>query len=386
MKKIKIGILAVAMFQMIPMITSSGLSEVAKAFPEASTMLLQFTQTISGISGMIIALLAGKIYDAIGRKRCVIIGFVLLEAVTVVAYFYHPSISVVCLYSLLQGIGTALFIPAVGSAIIDLFSGEERAKMVGNQNSFVSIGGIVLAFFGGLLASFGWYYSYLGYLFTVPALFAVIFCFPADVKKDTKKEKVNASREEVMVIIKYTAFAVLISIVTGAINSNLSLFVAEQSFGSTVLTGSINSMSMMVGVISGYCFGHYLCKIEDRLFLAISIMAFVVFAILSLTNNVYVTVACVLANQFLSGMMLPRALLSISENVDSSLATFTSGLTCSVIPNISGLLSSVIITGIADRLYVTSTCHDRFRVASFGALLLSVFFMLYLMKKKRGHK
>ncbi len=67
----------------------------------------------------------------------------------------------------LVGLGIAGSMTATNSLVADYFSGDARAKFLGQVTAFTGFAGVIFMPFGGLLASLNWHYAFLSYL---PAL------------------------------------------------------------------------------------------------------------------------------------------------------------------------------------------------------------------------
>ena len=272
MIKVKAAILSIAMLQMITSGLTPGLSALAEAFPDRSALEIQLTVSCIGVIVLLMSLITDRIYAALTRRRSVILALGMMAAVGLAAWLYHPSLEMMYVYSGLLGLALALYIPAVGSVIIDCFQGEERAKLTGSQSSFCSLGGIVISFVGGMLAAVHWFSVYLVFLLVLPALFLTILYFPKDPKKKmaefskgeggTGKEKRRVSGD----ILLYGGVCLAFVAIYSACGNNLSMFVAEEGMGSTVLSGALGSIGMAGGVAGRLLFGRFLSRYRERLF------------------------------------------------------------------------------------------------------------------------
>ena len=136
-----------------------------------STLVKDLNTTISGVQSaitfytlvMAAFMIAGaKIGDIIGRKKAFIIGLCIYgtgSAITAIA----PNITVLKIgWSLLEGLGAALIIPAMISLIASNFeSGQKRVKAYGTVAAMGAVGAGIGPLIGGFLTTYAsWRYAF----------------------------------------------------------------------------------------------------------------------------------------------------------------------------------------------------------------------------------
>lgn len=387
LKKVKITILAIAMLQMITSGLAPGLSALAEAFPDKSVLQVQMSMSCIGIIVLLMSLVTDRIYAVFTRKKSVIAALALMIAVGVAAYFFHPSLEMIYVYCGLLGISLALYIPAVGSVIIDCFTGEERGELTGTQSSFCSLGGIIISFLGGVFAATHWYTTYLIFLFAIPALILTILYFPQDEKKVVVKEKSGGKKVLSREIWIYGGICLAFVTIYGTCGNNLSLFVAEEKLGSTVLSGSLSAIGMLGGVAGGFLFGKYFNSYKEKLFPIIFAIQAVGFIVLAVSHGIWTVVITVFVMGLIQCMMMPCCLLVLSEKVRADQTVFASSIICAVAPNLSGVISPLIITNLSGVLFQGSI-RGRFTIAGAMAVIMAVGMavMVLDMTKKETNK
>lgn len=373
MKKIKVTILTMATLQMISAGLMAAMSAVSQAFPKATDVQVQLAFSVSGIAVLISSLFTDKIYEKFKRRNCVIFGLALLIVIALLANVINNSLICVYGYSLLLGIALSLYIPAITSVIIDCFDGEEKAKLIGQQSAFCSIGGIISSLVGGWLAVNYWYRAYLLLLMCLPALVLAILYFPKDVEKENKevvkenKPKAKFDRN----IIYYSLITLAFLVIYGACNNNLSLFVAQEGFGNTVITGMLGSIGMLGGVVGGTIFGKYISKYGDKVTPVIFMLLAAMFLVLYSTHSIIVLAIVVFSVGVLQCIMMPRSMLSLSEKIEPSQTVLASSLICAVMPNLSGVITPLIVTNLSTVLFGGSI-RGRFMIAAIMALIMAI--------------
>ncbi len=123
---------------------------------ELNTTVQVIQATIAGYSLAIasLLLLGAKLQDILGRKRTFLYGALAFGIGTVIAALSLNAPMLFFGWSVLEGIGAALMLPASAALISSTYGGKERAFAFG---LWVAIGGIAAAIgplFGGILATF----------------------------------------------------------------------------------------------------------------------------------------------------------------------------------------------------------------------------------------
>jgi EmrB/QacA subfamily drug resistance transporter len=111
--------------------------------------LVGWTMTGYQFAQSIVMPIAGKLSDEWGRKR-LFLGAVALFTISSIAAGLAPSIYVLIICRILQGIGGGTFLPSATGIISDAF-GDRRAQAIGLFGSIFPIGGIIGPNIGGLI-------------------------------------------------------------------------------------------------------------------------------------------------------------------------------------------------------------------------------------------
>ena len=131
-------------------------------------------------------LIGGRIQNIMGRKRTFLTGAGIYGVGTVIAALSINSTMLLFGWSILEGVGAALMMPATTSIITGSYDGERRAFALGITSSMASGAGTIGPIIGGFLTTFySWRYAFGLELIVI--LVIVIFSneisvFPADMK------------------------------------------------------------------------------------------------------------------------------------------------------------------------------------------------------------
>ena len=106
-------------------------------------------------------LIGGRLQNILGRKRTFLIGAVIYGVGTVVAALSINSTMLLIGWSILEGVGAALMMPATTSIISGSYAGERRAFALGITSSMASSAGTIGPILGGFLTTYySWRYAF----------------------------------------------------------------------------------------------------------------------------------------------------------------------------------------------------------------------------------
>ncbi|OLS28273.1 MAG: Bacillibactin exporter [Candidatus Heimdallarchaeota archaeon LC_2] len=149
------------------------LPEIAKAFPDESELSIQLILTITALFTAIGSLFVGNIIDKFGRRRPYIIS-IILYGVSGSSGLYLNSVGAILVSRAILGIAVAGVMTISITLVGDYYSGEFRNKIVGLQASFMTFGGVIFIFFGGVLAEIDWHLPFAIYLISFIFMIGVI--------------------------------------------------------------------------------------------------------------------------------------------------------------------------------------------------------------------
>lgn len=186
--------------------------------------------------------LMGFLVDRFGRKP-VLIGSLLLGGLGGSSAVLMHSLPAIMVTRALVGLGIAGSMTATNSLVADYFSGDARAKFLGQVTAFTGFAGVIFMPFGGLLASLNWHYAFFSYL---PAL---IFA-PLTIFFIHEPERIRADVSEVMTTkLKLKPLSLYIVI---AIMLNQLAFMSVPVFIASYLQKLVGADSIQVGLIGAF--------------------------------------------------------------------------------------------------------------------------------------
>jgi len=128
-----------------------------------TTFIAELHVTVAVIQGLIatyaltvasLVLLGAKLQDVIGRKRAFLLGALAYGVGTVVTALSVNALMLLVGWSLLEGVGAALMLPATAALISSTYSNNRRAFAFGLWAAIGAIGATVGPLLGGILTTF----------------------------------------------------------------------------------------------------------------------------------------------------------------------------------------------------------------------------------------
>lgn len=162
-----------------------------------STLVVDLNTTVSGVQSaitfytlvMAAFMIAGaKVGDIIGRKKALIIGLCIYGTGSTITALAQNITVLKIGWSLLEGLGAALIIPAMISLIASNFgAGSKRVKAYGTVAAMGAIGAGIGPLVGGFLTT----YASWRYAFAAEVLVVIYILFKRNIIVDSKLDKIK---------------------------------------------------------------------------------------------------------------------------------------------------------------------------------------------------
>jgi EmrB/QacA subfamily drug resistance transporter len=184
-------------------------------------------------------LLGGRLSDILGSKRIFIIGFVVLTSSSILAGI-APTIDVLIIARIFQGVGAALIAPSALSIVMNLFSSNksEMNKAMGIWGAAAPAGGTAGVFLGGIITA--WLDWPWVFLINVPIGIAVLFLVPKLLPQGERK------KGNVDILGALTITVSLTLLVYSIVTANEVGWLSMQTV--SLLAGSIVSMTAFIAI------------------------------------------------------------------------------------------------------------------------------------------
>ena len=248
---IQAAILTMSLVQMSTNGIAPILSDLGRAFPEASTSAVQFLMTFPSLLVIVFSLVSGAAARWVPKKGLAAAGCALVAASGVGAFCVHPSLAVLFFWAGLLGSGVGLVVPIAASLVTDCFVEPQRSVMMGLQSGAANAGGMLMALLGGFLAVLGWRWNYLVYLIAIPGLLLSLCALP----RHTGAAAQAGGRLSLSRMVLPCLSAVAVTMLFNLVPTNLSLYMAEHAIGSAVQAGTGTTLLLLSGTLSAAVFG-----------------------------------------------------------------------------------------------------------------------------------
>jgi|AntRauTorckE6833_2_1112554.scaffolds.fasta_scaffold07631_3 MFS family permease len=157
---------AIGLILAVTLLSVIGVPSIVPVFPEMAESLnvsrgkIGLMITVFTLPGAVLAPMLGMIIDRYGRKR-ILIPALLLFGVSGSACYFAATFEIMLTFRFFQGLGAAGLGIINITLIGDMFSGNEKVKVMGYNSGVMSAGMALFPAFGGLLATFHWRYPFL---------------------------------------------------------------------------------------------------------------------------------------------------------------------------------------------------------------------------------
>ncbi len=231
------------------------LQTIATAFPSVPFSSIVLVVTITNLVLIPISLLIGVIdRRIITSKNLAIIGLVLFVVAGAAPYFL-TNFAAILVARGFYGIGLALCTVLPASLMLQYFKDSSQARLMGYATATRTLGGVVSAAIGGVLAVSGWQYAFLGHLIAIPSLIAVVIWLPRDelpARASRAERAGRAPAERLPASIYLVAVVALVMALTVyPILTFMSTIIADQHLGNAATAGLANSIFAGGGVVAG---------------------------------------------------------------------------------------------------------------------------------------
>lgn len=209
---------------------------------------IQWAITIYSLVMAAFMLLGGKIGDIYGRKKAFVIGAVIYGIGTLTAAFSPNITSLITGWSVIEGIGSALMMPATISLLLANYSGKDRKIAFGIWGGMAGAAAAIGPLFGGwVTTNLSWRWG-----FGSEIIIVILILSFAHVIKESKSKDPNQSLDYLGMVLSSLGVA---SLVYGFIEaSTYGWWKAKEIYtiGSQnidIFGLSISAVTMIIGVI-----------------------------------------------------------------------------------------------------------------------------------------
>ncbi|MFP5358222.1 MAG: MFS transporter [Gammaproteobacteria bacterium] len=233
---------------------SPALPAMQAVFADAphAALLTRLVLTLPALFIVLAAPLAGYLVDRVGR-RPLLLGASLLYVLAGSSGVLLDSLPQILVGRALLGVAVAGLMTSVTTLIGDYFDGLTRARILGAQGAFMSLGGVVFVLAGGLLADLHWRAPFLVYLAPL-LLMPLILRLPEPARHVHDPDLPLAAMPWRIVSVIYGS-ALLGMMIFYVIPVQLPYLLAERVGASSTAVGASIAVANVFGGLAGFGFG-----------------------------------------------------------------------------------------------------------------------------------
>lgn len=296
-----------------------GVSSIAPAFPsiarslDVSTDQIGLLITFFTIPGILFTPIFGVLADRFNRK-VILVPSLFLFGIAGTACAFAESFEQLLLFRAFQGTGSAALGVLNLTLIGDLYSGNERATVMGYNGSVLSIGTAMYPAIGGALAILGWYYPFFLTLLAIPiGLFALFF-----LKQEPEKnglgmhlylKEIKSALFSKMVLGLFLGMFLTFIILYGGYITFFTILLDEKFEKSSLAIGIILSGSSLITAITSAQLGRLTQRFSETTLITTSAILYtVIFLMIPLIDNIWYFIFPISLFGVAQGMNIPSIL------------------------------------------------------------------------------
>lgn len=249
------AVLMIALVCQINTIASVMMADISAAFPNASTIAVQYVMQSGMIGAFVISLIMSVLTSRFRKKPMILMGLAAIFIGGLLPILNHSSIWLLNVCGFISGAGQGFLTPLLGALILENYEGPERERMLGLNTTFITGGSALFLMAAGPVCEMGWVNVYFLYFAAIPVMIiAQMFL--------VKEEKPGQGTAEgggknVSIPIRgwiQCVLVVLMGIGYTAFPLNLSFLVANKGLGSATTVSIGMTMITVISALMGLVF------------------------------------------------------------------------------------------------------------------------------------
>lgn len=284
-------------------------------------LLVRMIITTPHFMVLISAPFMGFLTSKVNRKYLLCGAVVVYGTSGAVCYFIH-SLYVIVAMRMILGLCIAITLATTSTLIADCLKGDDRSMITGLQTTFFSIGTVIMAGLGGIVADINWHYNFL--LYALPTLmvpFAWKYLYEPRNNVEYLQYKENESASAIFGVQNNAA---IVSIYLIAFINTVFYYMIHLQIPFLLDSMGMNakSISMVLMVETASCAffaSKYKKWKKNRSFITMCTLAFAVMAlsymIVGVTGSYYIILGSMVLYGIGMGTMMPNNSLWITYSI-----------------------------------------------------------------------
>lgn len=371
--KLKITILFLSLMQMGCVFMGPIMQNIVTQFPEYSTSTCQMLMTIPNLVVVVTSLIVGKLSTILTKKQLLLLSCFSMIIGSLGLFVLHTHLLIMFVFSGLIGFGVGILLSVSATMISKYYTSIEQSQLYGIQNTATSVGGVILSFLSGYLATIKWYYAFLCPLIIIPGTIMTFMFVPSD--RDEKNESKQSAKITAN-IYYYTLIAVFFLLVFNIMPTNIAIYLQAKGLGDSSVSGIISAVVLCGGAVSGMCFKKFNSLVGERVIALGFFNLALGFFLLSIANNLIVLGL----GAFIGGCSLPLLMSRLTLSV--SLYTAPAAVPVAMSLIMAGNNLGNFISPIAFSFIPFVGLEQRFLVVTAISLVFAIISYFTLKKKE----
>ena len=364
-------------------VVSTGMGEIAKAFPDADPILINLVYTfpilIMVIMNFFIVPPLAKRYD---KKNLVLFALVLYIIGGVGGVFVTGSVYQIIGMRAFVGLGAGIAAPLCGAIINELYDGRDKQNMLGWANGVDSLMAIILVMIAGYLCAIKWNYLFWVYSYFLIVLLMVATSLPslpppsAAESSQRKKVKLSYNGKQIFKLFLVCLYEVAFTIFLVVMMMKLAIFIDVEKIGNAIVSSRAISITTAGIFIGSMLFG-FVDKLFKRYTMIVSTLCvaagtFIMFEGSTITS---VFIGCLIVGLG-AGLNLPTVqsrALAIGVKADG---TFANAMIIGIM-NGGQFLATFVEKGVG--LFVEPTARNLMGSVSVAMIAITVVTLIYVI-------
>ncbi|MQA11326.1 MAG: MFS transporter [Pseudonocardiaceae bacterium] len=330
-----------------------------------------FIITAHGLAIALASPLMGRLIDRFG-VRVPMVGGLVLYGIAGGAGVVITSFPALIVSRLLFGVGAAAVFSGTTVALLSLYRGKARDRVMGWRTTATSLGGLAWPLLGGALGGISWHATFSIYLVGIPIAIAAIFTLPNTRADDAQRNNGGVIRllRQRPKLFGFYGLMVSMALLTYAMAVFLPQRLAEIGIRAPLL---VSIYAVVGGAVMASLIGLVYAKLRERLgyaaLLRIAATAWMIgFLIYGTVSQPVVMLIAPLLLGGAQGILLPAITVLIDETAGPQLRAKAAALGGTAI--FAGQFASPLILG--PLIDATTTTTGFLASAAFAAVVLIV--------------
>ncbi|MCD8090769.1 MAG: MFS transporter [Clostridiales bacterium] len=376
----KLSILSVSLLLTSAACVSGNIPEMARSFSHMPLSSVEMLITVPSLTMFIFIILSNVIVKYIGSRKTVLAGLV-LASVSGVLPAFTDSYGLILLSRAGLGAGFGLFNSLAVSMIGYFYEGEERARLIGFQSAFQSLGSAALSAAAGQLLKLNWHVSFFVYIIAVPILILFAF-FGPDVPKESFSAKGAKAKVKIdSRVLLWSVFFMAFHIVYSTFSVKLAQLITENGYGASSDAGSILSIGYISGMIAGVMFGYIFKHIKGYILTFSLVVMGAAYLIFGFSGALFITAAGAVLNGIAYSLVVPYVFNTVNSIAQKGTETLSTSFLL-VGANLGNTVTPYCLAGFT-ALIGSSLAENIFLSGSVIIFVSAVLFLIYTIKRNK---